>query len=67
MSTNKKNQKKSTAVIPRSLTGGLFSSDKFDEFFDDFLSTKPNAEVLHRTMRKENWLEAGRKLINKKH
>ncbi len=65
MST-KKIPKKNVAAIPRALTGGLFSSDEFDEFFDNFHSTKANSEVLHRTMRKENWLEAERKLTNKR-
>lgn len=67
MSTNKKSPKKNATIIPRSLTSGLFSSDEFDEFFDNFHSTKPNSEVLHRTMRKENWLEGERKLTNKRH
>ncbi len=66
MST-KKNPKKNVAAIPRSLTGELFSTDEFDEFFDNFHSTKPNSEGPHRTMRKENWLEADRKLANKRH
>ena len=40
MSNKEKELKKSTEIMPRSSTGGLFSFDEFDDFFDDFLSRK---------------------------
>ena len=40
MSTNKKDSKKTTEVMPSTPTGSLFAFDEFDNFFDDFLSRK---------------------------
>ena len=40
MSTNDKDTKKSTEVIPSSPAGSLFAFDEFDNFFDDFLSRR---------------------------
>jgi len=40
MSTNKKESKKSTEIMPSSSTGGLLSFDEFDDFFDEFLTRR---------------------------
>ena len=40
MSTNEKDTKKSTEVVPGASEGGLFAFDEFDHFFDDFLFRK---------------------------
>ncbi|PPD40780.1 MAG: heat-shock protein Hsp20 [Methylobacter sp.] len=39
MSTNENEPKKSTEIAPQA-TGGLFSFDEFDSFFDEFLSRR---------------------------
>jgi len=40
MSTNEKDTKKSTEVMPSAPGGSLFAFDEFDNFFDDFLSRR---------------------------
>ena len=40
MSTNEKDTKESTEVIPSRPAGSLLSFDEFDNFFDDFLSRR---------------------------
>lgn len=40
MSANKKESKKTTGIVPSPSTGGLFSFDEFDDFFDEFLTRR---------------------------
>ncbi len=40
MNDKKQVSKKSSDVIPHSTTGGLFSFDEFDDFFDTFLTRR---------------------------
>ncbi|MGZ8903161.1 MAG: Hsp20/alpha crystallin family protein, partial [Methylobacter sp.] len=40
MKTKEQDTKKSSELVPGSLAGGMISFDKFDSFFEDFLSLR---------------------------